>query len=428
MGNGSRSRRLRETIAAGTATAEAGDDPNAARRAQKKAHKARQRRRKNERRHDAVRAIVSRLAPPASGDAFTPLEKTRAWDGAPPIDWSTMRASCDPAKMAYDGDEASASAANAASAAVVTVRAKRKRWQVESFAVVLRELQREHERGGGGGNGGDDARRLKVVDFGAGSGNLTLPLAAAFPSMDFVAVEMKRRSADLVSQRAAAAGLSNVTVLCGMIERAEIGPFDVGVALHACGNATDHSIARCVRANAAFLVSPCCIGKLKFSIAGGSSFSANVVDYKDTALGSRPEREAGAGAAATKASEDARNDDVVVCPPVEAITHPRSRWLSTQLASENEFAALAVAADTGHAAGVPGGDAPSDDVLDIGRAAKTQVELDRAEGAREAGYVVRTLAVLNAAEAPPNKSDLIVGARRGRWRDAFERLAVAVSA
>ena len=56
------------------------------------------------------------------------------------------------------------------------------------------------------------------------------------------------------------------------------------------------------------------------------------------------------------------------------------------------------------------------------------MELDRAEGAREAGYVVRTLAVLNAAEAPPNKSDLIVGARRGRWRDAFERLAVAVSA
>ena len=93
--------------------------------------------------------------------------------------------------MAYDGDEASASAANAASAAVVTVRAKRKRWQVESFAVVLRELQREHERGGGGGNGGDDARRLKVVDFGAGSGNLTLPLAAAFPSMDFVAVEIE---------------------------------------------------------------------------------------------------------------------------------------------------------------------------------------------------------------------------------------------
>lgn len=269
--------------------------------------------------------------------------------------------------------------------------------------------------------------RARVVDFGAGGGHQTLILARAFPEATFALVDLKRRSLDVAERRVQRAGLANVRVVHGRIEDFR-EDFDVGVALHACGNATDHSIARCVRANAAFLVSPCCIGKLKFSIAGGSSFSANVVDYKDTALGSRPEREAGAGAAATKASEDARNDDVVVCPPVEAITHPRSRWLSTQLASENEFAALAAAADTGHAAGVPGGDAPSDDVLDIGRAAKTQVELDRAEGAREAGYVVRTLAVLNAAEAPPNKSDLIVGARRGRWRDAFERLAVAVSA
>jgi hypothetical protein len=54
-----------------------------------------------------------------------------------------------------------------------------------------------------------------------------------------------------------------------MIERSALQPFDVGVALHACGNATDHAIARCVAAGAAFVVSPCCIGKLKFSLAGG---------------------------------------------------------------------------------------------------------------------------------------------------------------
>jgi hypothetical protein len=40
---------------------------------------------------------------------------------------------------------------------------------------------------------------------------------------------------------------------------------------------------------------------------------------------------------------------VVLCPPV--ITHPRSRWLAAQLTAPGDFAALAAAADTGHAAG-----------------------------------------------------------------------------
>jgi hypothetical protein len=47
--------------------------------------------------------------------------------------------------------------------------------------------------------------------------------------------------------------------------------------------------------------------------------------------------------------------------------------------------------------------------LHLGRRAKTQVELDRAQAAREAGYAVATLAVIRADSAPPNKADLLVG-------------------
>ena len=183
----------------------------------------------------------------------------------------------------------------------VSLRAMRKRWQVESFAVVLRELERARA---------PDAPPLRVVDFGAGSGNLTLPLAKRFPTARFVAVEMKRRSADLLLRRARAAGLSNITAHVGMIETSKM-PFDVGLALHACGNATDHAILRCVAERAAFVVSPCCIGKLKFSIAGGSSFSATNRDW--TTAGTMT----GAGTSVDEVGDD------VLCAPV--ITHPRSR-------------------------------------------------------------------------------------------------------
>lgn len=37
-------------------------------------------------------------------------------------------------------------------------------------------------------------------------------------------------------------------------------PFDVGLALHACGNATDATLQLALAAGAAFIVSPCCVG------------------------------------------------------------------------------------------------------------------------------------------------------------------------
>lgn len=37
--------------------------------------------------------------------------------------------------------------------------------------------------------------------------------------------------------------------------------FDVALALHACGNATDHVLQMAVDQQAAFIVSPCCVGE-----------------------------------------------------------------------------------------------------------------------------------------------------------------------
>lgn len=57
-----------------------------------------------------------------------------------------------------------------------------------------------------------------------------------------------------------------------MIEHSSCA-FDVALALHACGNATDYAMALAVTQRAAYVAIPCCIGKLKFSVDnGGSSF------------------------------------------------------------------------------------------------------------------------------------------------------------
>lgn len=52
-------------------------------------------------------------------------------------------------------------------------------------------------------------------------------------------------------------------------------PFDIALGLHACGNATDYAMLAASQHRAAYVMCPCCVGKLKFSLAGGSSFHAN---------------------------------------------------------------------------------------------------------------------------------------------------------
>jgi hypothetical protein len=65
----------------------------------------------------------------------------------------------------------------------------------------------------------------------------------------------------ILATRAEAAGLSNVSTWRGMIEDYP-APFRVALALHACGNATDHSLLLAERHRAAYVVSPCCVGAL----------------------------------------------------------------------------------------------------------------------------------------------------------------------
>jgi 16S rRNA G1207 methylase RsmC len=54
------------------------------------------------------------------------------------------------------------------------------------------------------------APTLRVAEFGCGSGNVALPLAALLPQCRFTLVDRNAFAVQLAQQRAAAAGLANV--------------------------------------------------------------------------------------------------------------------------------------------------------------------------------------------------------------------------
>jgi Methyltransferase domain len=124
-------------------------------------------------------------------------------------------------------------------------RAERKRLQVASFALVLRQLlpdvpmrhcsQKHEARNAIDNSSGNDIagsistldemskgrqahNELTLVDFGSGAGSLTLPLAWHFPTLQFVAVDMKAEAIHQLQRRASEAGLSNVQTEVGTIE------------------------------------------------------------------------------------------------------------------------------------------------------------------------------------------------------------------
>eukprot|EP00928_Gymnodinium_smaydae_P040742 TRINITY_DN27603_c0_g1_i2.p1 TRINITY_DN27603_c0_g1~~TRINITY_DN27603_c0_g1_i2.p1 ORF type:complete len:309 (+),score=24.05 TRINITY_DN27603_c0_g1_i2:99-1025(+) len=124
----------------------------------------------------------------------------------------------------------------------------------------------------------DIGRKIVVVDFGCGSGNLCLPLAHHFrETHHFVFVDRNATSLDLVKKRAQTASLTNVEVLqyeftpadCVAAPGAETfdflpgRTFDLGIGLHCCGSFTDMVMDLCKMRSASCIVCPCCNGKVR---------------------------------------------------------------------------------------------------------------------------------------------------------------------
>lgn len=246
-------------------------------------------------------------------------------------------------------------------AGVPAKRAERKCWQLEplcELVQILAEDVRGHRHW---------SEPVHVVAFAEGCGSLALPLAAMLPWATVTIVELKQRSLDIARARADDVGLSNVHYHCGDLTQYSEA-FDVGVALHACGAASDLVLEACVRAGARYVVCPCCTGKI----------STDRRDwYRFAATGGNETR----------------------------VRYPRSRAVADVLDAE-AYNFLACAADVSDA-----------NLLDgarglLRRLAKLYLEHDRCLWASECGYVTRLTRMPMGRQASP-KCDILYG-----WPDA----------
>ncbi|KAI4883378.1 hypothetical protein NFI96_013593 [Prochilodus magdalenae] len=147
-------------------------------------------------------------------------------------------------------------------------RAVRKRQQLNNLVAMVTELAHP----------GDT-----IVDFCSGGGHVGIVLAHTLPECQVILIENKEESLVRAKDRSSQLGLKNIGFIQANLDYFT-GAFQVGVALHACGVATDMVLDRCVQAGAGFVISPCCYGfiqnTLKFSFPRSKKF-AETLTYKE---------------------------------------------------------------------------------------------------------------------------------------------------
>lgn len=233
-------------------------------------------------------------------------------------------------------------------------REERKRWQVESMVnLVLLLINRMKT-----------VKNPTVVDFCGGTGQVGLVVAALAPFARVIIADICETRIELAKERIRQSDVKNVTVWCGDVRYFDRS-FDLGVALHACGAASDIVMEMCAKRNAAFVCCPCCVGKLR---------STNV-DINTTNVHSK------------------RKD---------SFRFARSRAFQSCVTSSS-YDALATSGDWGHFA-----EASLENWGGLRVVAKTLLELDRAMWIEETfNYYVR-LCKMEPLHASP-KNDIIVG-------------------
>jgi hypothetical protein len=129
-------------------------------------------------------------------------------------------------------------------------RAIRKRWQIDNFIEICQTFIKD---------------RKIIVDFGSGSGHLSLPLAYVFPNCHFILVEKNPYPLEIGKKRIRDSGLKNVEIFNGYIQDFH-ERFDLGVAIHACGEATDLAQIKCLENSVPYILCPCDIGYIQNSL------------------------------------------------------------------------------------------------------------------------------------------------------------------
>ncbi|XP_042668637.1 glutathione S-transferase C-terminal domain-containing protein isoform X2 [Centrocercus urophasianus] len=167
------------------------------------------------------------------------------------IDWPSLPAAVNPGEGKMSRD-----------------RALRKQQQLNNLVAAVKKLAKP----------GD-----VIVDFCSGGGHVGIVLAHMMPSCQVVLIENKELSLMRAKDRSDELGLNNISFIQANLDYFN-GTFNIGVALHACGVATDMVIEHCIKARAAFVISPCCYGfiqnTVKFKYPRSHQFRA-ILSYKE---------------------------------------------------------------------------------------------------------------------------------------------------
>jgi len=193
-------------------------------------------------------------------------------------------------------------------------------------------------------------RGATVVDFCCGLGHQSALLAEMRPDLRLILVDRDQATLDLARKRTNASSKNNVSFVRSAVADFDGPPFDVGLALHACGSASDDVIDKCLQYDASFVVCPCCLGKV--------------------------------------ATEGRQRKKAL----------PRSRKLRQIVDSEDSFRFLVRAADTHHY----NGDATR-------RKCKTLLALDRLTAAEETAPHYHTSLVRMTPPTATPKNDILIG-------------------
>ncbi|XP_048455474.1 glutathione S-transferase C-terminal domain-containing protein isoform X2 [Rhincodon typus] len=129
-------------------------------------------------------------------------------------------------------------------------RALRKQQQLDNIISIVTKLAKP----------GDT-----IVDFCSGGGHVGIVLAHTLPLCQVILVENKGESLIRAKDRCDDLKLNNIWFIQANLDYFT-GPFEIGVALHACGVATDMVIDHCMKAQAAFVISPCCYGFIQNTV------------------------------------------------------------------------------------------------------------------------------------------------------------------
>ncbi|XP_030048376.1 glutathione S-transferase C-terminal domain-containing protein [Microcaecilia unicolor] len=143
------------------------------------------------------------------------------------LDWKSLPTEVSPAKGKMSGD-----------------RALRKQQQLNNLVSVVMKLAKPGDM---------------IVDFCSGGGHVGIVLAHILPSCQVVLIENKEESLLRAQERTSELGLNNIWFIQANLDYFK-GKFNIGVALHSCGVATDMVIDHCIRGQASFIICPCCYG------------------------------------------------------------------------------------------------------------------------------------------------------------------------